>query len=82
MDIMKALTTENPGVDQWKVWDIVTFMDLLLIPVTPEWSAFGPFKKAGANVVLHFQENSGHELGYDEFSAAKDWLPYIPKNSP
>ena len=47
----------------------------------PEWSVFGPFQKAGANVVLHFQENSGHELGYDEFSAAKDWLSNIPKNS-
>ena len=32
----------------------------------------GLFKKAGANVVLHLQQNSGHELGYDEISAAKD----------
>ena len=43
---------------------------------------FGFFEKAGANVVLHFEENSGHELGYDEISAAKDWLSNIPKNSP
>ena len=40
------------------------------------------FEKAGANVVLHFQENSGHELGYDEISAAKDWLSNLPKNLP
>jgi phospholipase/carboxylesterase len=39
------------------------------------------FKKAGANVVVHIQENSGHELGYDEISAAKDWLSNIHKNS-
>src|SRR5918992_2033784 len=43
---------------------------------------FGFFEKAGANVVLHFEENSGHELGYDEISAGKDWLSNIPKNSP
>src|SRR5919107_4975920 len=35
---------------------------------------FGFFEKAGAYVVLHFEENSGHELGYNEISAAKDWL--------
>ena len=43
---------------------------------------FGFFEKAGANVVLHSEDNSGHELGYDEISAAKDWLSNIPKNSP
>lgn len=43
---------------------------------------FDLFKKAGANVVLHFQENSGHELGYDETSAAKDWLSNLPRDSP
>lgn len=43
---------------------------------------FGLFKKVGANVVLHFQENSGHELGYDEISTAKDWLSNLPKYLP
>ena len=28
------------------------------------------------------KENSGHELGYDEISATKDWLSNLPKNSP
>src|ERR687892_1278143 len=32
---------------------------------------FRLFKDAGANVILHWQKNSGHELGYDEISAAK-----------
>jgi phospholipase/carboxylesterase len=37
------------------------------------------YKKAGANVVLHWEENSGHELGYDEVPAAKGWLANIPR---
>jgi phospholipase/carboxylesterase len=41
---------------------------------------FGFFKKAGANAVLHVQENSGHELGYNEISTAKDWLSNLPTN--
>ena len=53
-----------------------------IVPREQTETLFGLFKKAGANVVLHFQENSGHELGYDEISAAKDWLSKIPKNSP
>jgi phospholipase/carboxylesterase len=53
-----------------------------IVPREQTETLFGLFKKAGANVVLHFQENSGHELGYDEISAAKDWLSNIPKNSP
>jgi predicted esterase len=36
------------------------------------------FKKAGANVVLHWQKNSGHELDYDEVSTAKEWLSNVP----
>jgi predicted esterase len=32
------------------------------------------YKRAGAKVLLHWEENSGHELGYDEISAAKGWL--------
>jgi predicted esterase len=36
------------------------------------------YKKAGARVLLHWEENSGHELGYDELSAAKEWLTNVP----
>ena len=53
-----------------------------IVPRKQTKTLFGFFEKAGANVVLHFEENSGHELGYDEISAAKDWLSNIPKNSP
>jgi len=44
--------------------------------VSPEQAKmlFRLFKDAGANVILHWQKNSGHELGYDDISAAKDWL--------
>jgi predicted esterase len=40
---------------------------------------FRLFKRSGANVAIYWQENSGHELGYDEISAAKDWLSNLPK---
>src|SRR5918993_3867929 len=42
--------------------------------VSPEQAKmlFRLFKDAGANVILHWQKNSGHELGYDDISAAKD----------
>jgi phospholipase/carboxylesterase len=53
-----------------------------IVPREQTETLFDLFKKAGANVVLHFQENSAHELGYDEISAAKDWLSNIPENSP
>jgi phospholipase/carboxylesterase len=53
-----------------------------IVPREQTETLFDLFKKAGANVVLHFQENSGHELGYDEISAAKDWLSNIPRYSP
>jgi phospholipase/carboxylesterase len=53
-----------------------------IVPRKQTETLFGFFEKAGANVVLHFEENSGHELGYDEISAAKDWLSNILKNSP
>jgi predicted esterase len=36
------------------------------------------FKKAAANVSLRWQKNSGHGLGYDEISAAREWLSQIP----
>ena len=51
-----------------------------IVPRKQTETLFGFFEKAGANVVLHFEENSGHELGYDEISAAKDWLSNLPKN--
>ena len=35
------------------------------------------FKKAGANVFLHWQKNVGHQLGYGEISAAKEWLSQL-----
>ena len=53
-----------------------------IVPRKQTETLFGLFEKAGANVVLNFQENSGHELGYDEISAVKDWLSNLPKNSP
>lgn len=53
-----------------------------IVPREQTETLFHLFKKAGANVVLHFQENSGHELGYDEISAAKKWLSNISRNSP
>jgi predicted esterase len=53
-----------------------------IVPREQTETLFGLFKKAEANAVLHFQENSGHELGYDEISSAKDWLSNIPKNLP
>jgi phospholipase/carboxylesterase len=52
-----------------------------IVPLEQTETLVGLFKKAGANVVVHIQENSGHELGYDEISAAKDWLSNIHKNS-
>jgi predicted esterase len=53
-----------------------------IVPRKQTETLFSFFEKAGANVVLNFQENSGHELGYDEISAVKDWLSNLPKNSP
>jgi phospholipase/carboxylesterase len=35
------------------------------------------FKKGGANVFLRWQKNSGHQLGYDEISAAREWLSQL-----
>jgi predicted esterase len=53
-----------------------------IVPREQTETLAGLFKKAGANVVVHIQKNSGHELGYDEISVAKDWLSNIHKNSP
>lgn len=44
----------------------------------PWWFAFHQVPKARARVLLHWEENSGHELGYDEISAAKGWLANLP----
>lgn len=49
-----------------------------IVPREQTEMLFGLFKKAGANVVLHWQKNSGHELDYDEVSAAKEWLSNVP----
>jgi phospholipase/carboxylesterase len=35
------------------------------------------FKKGGANVFLRWQKDSGHQLGYDEISAAREWLSQL-----
>jgi phospholipase/carboxylesterase len=42
-----------------------------IVPREQTETLFGLFKNAGANVVLHLQENSGHELGYDEISCSQ-----------
>jgi predicted esterase len=39
------------------------------------------FNKAGANVSLRWQKNSGHGLSYDEISAAREWLYQLPIGS-
>ena len=49
-----------------------------IVPREQTEMLFRLFKKAGANVVLHWQKNSGHQLGYDEVPAAKEWLSNIP----
>lgn len=49
-----------------------------IVPREQTEMLFGLFKRAGANVVLHWQKNSGHELDYDEVSAAKEWLSNVP----
>jgi predicted esterase len=53
-------------------------------PIVPQEQTemlFRLFKDVGSNMILHWQKNSGHELGYDEISAAKDWLSNLPKKS-
>jgi predicted esterase len=48
-----------------------------IVPREQTEMLFRLFKKAGANVFLHWQKNSGHQLGYDEISAAKEWLSNV-----
>ncbi|MDQ3873562.1 MAG: alpha/beta hydrolase [Thermoproteota archaeon] len=46
-------------------------------PIVPREQAemlYRMFEKGGANVLLHWQKNAGHQLAYDEISAARDWL--------
>ena len=50
-----------------------------IIPKEQTETLYRLYKKTGANIVLHWEENSGHELGYDEVPAAKGWLANIPK---
>jgi phospholipase/carboxylesterase len=49
-----------------------------IVPREQTEMLFRLFKKTRANVVLHWQKNSGHQLGYDEVPAAKEWLSNIP----
>jgi phospholipase/carboxylesterase len=49
-------------------------------PIVPKEQTeilFRMYKVAGAKVLLHWEENSGHELGYDEISIAKEWLANV-----
>src|ERR687889_1819867 len=45
-----------------------------IVPREQTETLFRLFEDAGANIVLHWQKNPGHELGYDEISAAREWL--------
>jgi phospholipase/carboxylesterase len=48
-----------------------------IVPKEQTEMLYRMYKKAGAKVLLHWEENSGHELGYDEISAAKEWLANV-----
>src|ERR687895_830041 len=50
-----------------------------IVPREQTETLFRLFEEAGANIVLHWQKNSGHELGYDEISAAREWLSKLPR---
>jgi phospholipase/carboxylesterase len=49
-----------------------------IVPKEQTEMLYGLFEKAGANVSLRWQKNSGHGLEYDEISAAREWLSQIP----
>lgn len=49
-----------------------------IVPKEQTEMLYNMYKKAGAKVLLHWEENSGHELGSDEISAAKEWLANVP----
>jgi phospholipase/carboxylesterase len=48
-----------------------------IVPREQTEMLFRLFEEAGANLMLHWQKNSGHELGYDEISTAKEWLASV-----
>ena len=48
-----------------------------IVPKEQTEMLFRMYKVAGAKVLLHWEENSGHELGYDETSIAKEWLENV-----
>jgi phospholipase/carboxylesterase len=48
-----------------------------IVPREQTEMLFRLFEEAGAKVVLHWQENAGHELGSDEISLAKEWLSSV-----
>jgi phospholipase/carboxylesterase len=48
-----------------------------IVPKEQTETLFRMYKVAGAKVLLHWEENSGHELGYDEISIAKEWLANV-----
>jgi phospholipase/carboxylesterase len=48
-----------------------------IVPKEQTEMLFRMYKVAGAKVLLHWEENSGHELGYDEISIAKEWLANV-----
>jgi predicted esterase len=48
-----------------------------IVPREQTEMLFRLFKNAEANVVLHWQKNSGHQLVYDEISTAKEWLSKV-----
>jgi phospholipase/carboxylesterase len=50
-----------------------------IVPREQTETLFRLFEESGANIVLHWQKNSGHELGYDEISAAREWLSNLPR---
>ena len=57
------LTTKNIFIDAGEHDSI--------IPKRQTEMLYRLYKKAGAKVILNWEENSGHELGYDEISASQ-----------
>jgi predicted esterase len=49
-----------------------------IVPKEQTEMVYRMYKKAGAKVLLHWEKDSGHELGYDEISIAKEWLANLP----
>jgi phospholipase/carboxylesterase len=53
-----------------------------IVPKKQTEMLYHMYKEAGAKVLLHWEENSGHELGHDEISVTKDWLLQLPIKKP